>query len=316
MTDISRLSPEVLVHIFSFLPTSSLPSVWGTSTQWRDLTRRPLAASIQSYLAHTSNNLSEDAMDIALDLITSEHLPEDAITNLATRIKSSWSHGGYCPSAAGVRCAAMLVTSGRLEENLMTTLVTRIQSSFNNEWTSVAEVRCAAALAATGHLTSVEYMLLGHLKLPSIKDVPSLAKAITTKVWLSNVTGDFGPLLSSITCPELVISNMELGQTATSTGVSGKVLLEKVTGDIGSLLSSLSSRELLISTMELDPAATCRGVSLNTTSTLLGVTRPPNMIQAAQNTQTMLNKDLSGCNAIMHSFSKIFCNICSSHFQR
>ena len=109
---------------------------------------------------------------------------------------------------------------------------------------------------------------------------------------------------------------MQLLQKSHSSGVSGKVLLEKVTGDIGSLLSSLSSRELLISTMELDPAATCRGVSLNTTSTLLGVTRPPNMIQAAQNTQTMLNKDLSGCNAIMHSFSKIFCNICSSHFQR
>ena len=262
MTDISRLSPEVLVHIFSFLPTRSLTSVWRTSTQWRDLTRRRLAASIQSYLAaDTSYNLSEDAMDIALDLITSEHLSEDAITNLATRIKSSWSHGGYNPSAAEVRCAAMLVTSGRLEENLMTTLVTRIQSSFNNEWTSVAEVRCAAALVATGHLTSVEYMLLGHLKLPSIKDIPSLAKAITTKVWLSNVTGDIGPLLSSITCPELVISAMELDQTATSSGVSGKVWLEKVTGDIGSLLSSLSCRELLISTMELDRAATCSGVS-------------------------------------------------------
>ena len=261
MTDISRLPPEVLVHIISFLPTSSLTSVWGTSTQWRDLSRRPLTASIQSYLADSSYNLSEVEMDIATDLVTSEHLAEETITNLSTRIKSSWSNGGYCPCAAEVRCAAMLVTSGRLEEDVMTTLSTRIQSSFNNEWTSVAEVRCAAALAATGHLNSVEYMLLGHLELPSIKDMPSLARVVTSKVWLRNVTGNIGPLLSSITCPELVLSNIELGQTATSSGVSGKVWLEKVTGDIGSLLSSLSCRELLISTMELDLAATCRGVS-------------------------------------------------------
>ena len=46
MTEISSLPEEVLLHIFSFLPTSSLTSVWRTSRQWRDLSRRPLAARI------------------------------------------------------------------------------------------------------------------------------------------------------------------------------------------------------------------------------------------------------------------------------
>ena len=71
MTEISSLPEEVLLHIFSFLPTSSLISVWGTSRQWRDLSSSKLAASIQS----------------------------------------SWSSMLYLPSVAEVRCAAALVTS-------------------------------------------------------------------------------------------------------------------------------------------------------------------------------------------------------------
>ena len=50
MTDIfSSLPPDILLHIFSFLPTRSLVSVRRTSTQWRDLSTRLLAARMQSF---------------------------------------------------------------------------------------------------------------------------------------------------------------------------------------------------------------------------------------------------------------------------
>ena len=115
-SDISSLPEEVLLHIFSFLPTSSLISVWGTSIQWRDLSSSKLAASIQS----------------------------------------SWADPSYYPDSAEVHCAAALVTSGYLPKDVMTTLATRIQSSWTGiYWPRVAEVKCAAALATTGHLTSV-----------------------------------------------------------------------------------------------------------------------------------------------------------------
>ena len=142
MTEISSLPEEVLLHLISFLPTSSLVSVWRTSRQWRDLSSSKLAASIQSSWADTS-----------------------------------WT-GIYYPS--------------------------------------VAEVRCAAALAATGQLTSVLNMKLRNLELPSIEDMPSLARVIISGVGLWNVTGDIGPLVSSLTCTWLQISNMELDQAATS----------------------------------------------------------------------------------------------------
>ena len=127
--------------------------------------------------------------------------------------------------------------------------------------TSVAKVGCAAALAATGHLTSVENMVLWNLELPSTEDISSLARLVSDRVLLIEVTGDLGPLLSSLTCPELVIKFMEMDQAATSSGVSNNVRLDGVTGDLGPLLSSLTCTELQINNMELDQAATCSGVS-------------------------------------------------------
>ena len=181
MTEISSLPEEMLVHIFSFLPTSSLISVWRTSRQWRDLSRRPLAASIQSSWADSSYYPDSAELHSAAALVTSGHLPEDVMTNLATRIQSSLSYGDYW-----------------------------------DYWPSVAEVRCAAALATTGHLTEVKYMQLRNLELPNREDMLSLARVVSCEVALDNVTGDIGPLLSNLTCTELVIFNMELDQAATS----------------------------------------------------------------------------------------------------
>ena len=95
MTDISGLPPEVLLHIFTFLPSSDLTRVQEVcpeSKQWRDLSK----------------------------------------TALTTRIQSSWPNPGYWPIAGEVRCAAALVTSGYLPEDVMTTLAARIQDSWPN----------------------------------------------------------------------------------------------------------------------------------------------------------------------------------------
>ena len=163
------------------------------------------------------------------------------------------------PEEVSWAAAAALVTSGDLAEDVMKTLATRIQSSWSDYHNpSIAEVRCAAALAATGHLTSVENMRLRNLKLPKSEDIRILTSRVSSsgKVVLSNVTGDIGPLLSSLTCKQLEIYNMKLDQAATCSGVKDRVWLDKVTGDIAPLLSSLTCRQLLMTNMELDQAAT------------------------------------------------------------
>ena len=140
----------------------------------------------------------------------------------------------------------------------MTTLETRIGSSWLRQhyWPCVAEVRCAAALAATGHMTSVNYMQLNNLELPSSEDMLSLFRVVSYRVMLDNVTGDIGPLLYSLTCDGLQMFGMELDQAATCSMVSKLVEISHITGDIAPLLSSLSCSWLKISGMELDQAAT------------------------------------------------------------
>ena len=139
----SSLPEELLLHIFSFLPCSSLITVWKNFTQWRDLSRRPLAARIQSSLADSGYKLNDDELDIAAHLVTKGYLSNVGKKILATGIQFSWS---------------------RIEQERYGVLV----------GVSVAEMQCAAALAATGHLTSVECTVLEDLKLPSIDDMPRL----------------------------------------------------------------------------------------------------------------------------------------------
>ena len=64
-------------------------------------------------------------------------------------------------------------------------------------------------------------MQLRYLELPSSEDMPSLARVVSWRMELRNVTGDLGPLLSSLTCPGLYICNMGLDQAATSSLVRG-----------------------------------------------------------------------------------------------
>ena len=77
-----------------------------------------------------------------------------------------------------------------------------------------AKLQCAAALAATGHLTAVHSMRLEDLVLPSSEDIPSLAQ-ISGVVFLTNVTGDLVPLLTSLNIRELWLEDVELDEAAT-----------------------------------------------------------------------------------------------------
>ena len=144
-----------------------------------------LASKLHLAVASLSHlgGLSSDGLDTAAELISSGHLAAEAKTMLAARIKSSWS-SGICSRAA--------------------------------------EVRCAAALAASGDLTSVESMVQRYLELPSSEHIPALARVVSSLVVLQNVTGDLGPLLANLTVTvRLDMYDMELDQAATSSLVLG-----------------------------------------------------------------------------------------------
>ena len=141
-----------------------------------------LATKLQVAVADASHNISEDEWDLATEMVSWGPLATEVRTLLAARIKSSWS-SDFCSRAA--------------------------------------EVRCAAALAASGHLTSVGWMHLRDLELPSCGDIPALARVVSSWVVLQNVTGDLGPLLANLTGTVLCMYDMELDQAATSSLVLG-----------------------------------------------------------------------------------------------
>ena len=133
-SEISNLPEEVLLHIFSFLPTSSLISVWRTSKQWRYLSRRPLAASIQSSWADPRYYPSVAEVRCAAALVTSGYLPENVMTTLAAVRIQSW------PSAAEVRCAAALAATGNLTSLEQMQLLDKDISSLARVWVKLVTV--------------------------------------------------------------------------------------------------------------------------------------------------------------------------------
>ena len=125
-------------------------------------------------------------------------------------------------SSDGLDTAAELISSGHLAAEARTMLAARIESSWILDCSRAAEVRCAAALAASGHLTSVGCMHLRDLELPSCGDIPALARVVRGRVGLQNVTGDLGPLLANLTVTvRLGMLDLELDQAATSSLVLG-----------------------------------------------------------------------------------------------
>ena len=100
MNDVSSLPPEVLLHVFTFLPSSDLIRVQRISRQWRDLSKTALKARIQSSWPNPSYWPSAVEVRYGAYLVTLEHLADSVVTTLATRIQTSWSDdGSNWPSA-------------------------------------------------------------------------------------------------------------------------------------------------------------------------------------------------------------------------
>ena len=202
MTEISCLPNEVMLHIFTFLPTSDLITAWKASENGISARRRHLATWIQLSLADRRYNLSDDEMDIAAELVTTGHLSEVAMKTLTTRIQSSWSCGGYYPSNAEVRCAAVLAATGHL---------TRVVSD------RVVLDKVNGLIGPLLSRLSCTTLSIKNMQL----DQAGTCSGVSRILELENVTGDIGPLLTSVACVWLMLYNTELDQAATSSLVRG-----------------------------------------------------------------------------------------------
>ena len=209
---IPELPTELLLKVFCLVPTSSLVSVGRTCQRWLGI--------LSGNWFRANHWPSPDDIHCAVELISSGHLAATGLTNLATRIQTTWSVSCW-PGGAEVRCADALIASGHLPGHVITTLASRIHGQGQGHIhkmmikADAAKVECAAALAATGHLNSVHHMRLEDLKLPSSEDIPSLGAQLSGWVELINVTGDLVPLLTSLNGHELGLVDVELDEAAT-----------------------------------------------------------------------------------------------------
>ena len=159
-TNIEDLPLEMIEKIFNYLEYQDLISVRAASSKLRSaVTPQLLAYKLQVAVA-SSSQLNDFSEDV-LD------------------------------------AAAEQINLGPLATETMTKLAAMIESSLSN-CSRAAVVRCASSLAASGHLTSVGWMLLRDMELPSIQHIPALARVVRGTVYLRNVTGDLANLLANL----------------------------------------------------------------------------------------------------------------------
>ena len=186
MPNIENIPLEMLQEIFAYLEYKDLIFVPAVSPKFRSaiaMSPKLLASKLQFAIASSSelNDFSEDVLDAVAEQINLGPLAMEAMTKLAAMIKSSLSQFQLCSRAA--------------------------------------VVRCGASLAASGHLTSLWYMRLRDMELPS-EHFPILARVVTGMVDLMNVSGDLAPLLANLSC-SVGLYEMELDEEATRGLVMG-----------------------------------------------------------------------------------------------
>ena len=78
---------------------------------------------------------------------------------------------------------------------------------------ALAELRLAAALAAQGELTELQFLHLDDLDTSAVPpgELGALVRCVRGCVILSSVRGDLAPVLANIDCDELIIPNGTLG---------------------------------------------------------------------------------------------------------
>ena len=138
----------------------------------------------------------------------------------AAEIEQTWSSGDYTPSPAEVTCASLLAASGHLPRQVITNMADKIAESLRNP--SPAELQCGAALATQGHITKVKMLYLNNLDISPVPagDLSSLVRCVSNIVQIASVNGDLAPVLSSVHCEWLTVSNMALSSDDTQSLVT------------------------------------------------------------------------------------------------
>ena len=90
---------------------------------------------------------------------------------------------------------------------------------------SLYKLQCGASLATLGHITQVKGLRLCYLdtSLVPAEDLSRLVKCVTDVVAIARVTGSLAPVLSSVQCRGLLISNTRLTTADTQQLVAAMV---------------------------------------------------------------------------------------------
>ena len=187
MPSIDDLPNEVLEQIMEHpdLEADDVMSAGQTCRRWFSLCKpiwqRRKAAEVSECWQRRDYTPSPAEVTCATLLAAHGHLSPQIITNKADKIQEKWSTEWYSPSPAEVTCASSLSAHGHLPSEVLQFKAEDLAEWFGRCYSTgplLSQLESAAALAAHGYLTHLNWLALVQVDLDSVAadDLASLVR--------------------------------------------------------------------------------------------------------------------------------------------
>ena len=232
MPSIDDLPNEVLEQIMEHpdLEADDVMSAGQTCHRWFSLCKpiwqRRKAAEVSECWQRRDYTPSPAEVTCATLLAAHGHLSPQIITNKADKIQEKWSTEWYSPSPAEVTCASSLSAHGHLPSEVLQFKAEDLAEWFGRCYSTgplLSQLGSAAALAAHGYLTHLNWLALVQVDLDSVAadDLASLVRCTKDRcIRIYRVTGDLTPLLRNVEGDNFAIHDMSLDTSNTESLVT------------------------------------------------------------------------------------------------
>ena len=228
-TTIDDLVEDAVRHLLKFLTADDVMALGQTSSKWRVICgpewrkKKPLELSeAWSKLGHIPSASVVATVEL---LVAHNLLSSQIITRKAAAVSESWAKVGFFPTEEEVVFIALLAFKGHLPQQVPASKAAELVGNGSVLVSSLPKLVSAAALAAHGYITHVYVLTMADLDLGGVSagNLANLVQCVSHRVRIFNIRGDLSPLLRSLRCRMLEMSDVNLSTANTKSLLAAMV---------------------------------------------------------------------------------------------
>ena len=228
-TTIDDLVEDAVRHLLKFLTADDVMALGQTSSKWRVICgpewrkKKPLEMSdAWSKLGHIPSASEVATVEL---LVAHNLLSSQIFTRKVGSVSESWAKVDFFPTEEEVVFVALLASKGHLPQQVLSRKAAHLVGDGWVFASSLPKLVSAAALAAHGYITHVYGLIMDDLEMGGVStgNLANLVQCVSDRVRIFDVRGDLSPLLRSLRCRMLEMSDVNLSTANTKSLLAAMV---------------------------------------------------------------------------------------------